>query len=103
ASTGNLANSVSAHAAGAGMEAVVFMPHDLEAGKVLGSSIYHPTLVKAHGTYDAVSRLCAELAGTYNWGFVNVNVRAYYAEGSKTLGFAVADTIGLRCTQQLTA
>ncbi|WBL35595.1 pyridoxal-phosphate dependent enzyme [Tepidiforma flava] len=91
ASTGNLANSVSAHAAAAGMEAVVFIPHDLELGKVLGSSIYGPTLVKVRGNYDAVNRLCAELAGAYNWAFVNVNVRPYYSEGSKTLGFEVAE------------
>lgn len=96
ASTGNLANSVSAHAAAAGMEAVVFIPHDLEPGKVLGSSIYGPTLVKVRGNYDAVNRLCAELAGSYNWGFVNVNVRPYYSEGSKTLGFEVAEQLGWR-------
>ncbi len=96
ASTGNLANSVSAHAAAAGMEAVVFIPHDLESGKVLGSSIYSPTLVKVQGNYDAVNRLCAELAGSYNWAFGNVNVRPYYAEGSKTLGFEVAEQLGWR-------
>jgi threonine synthase len=94
ASTGNLANSVSAHAAAAGMEAVVFIPHDLEIGKVLGSSIYGPTLVKVRGNYDAVNRLCAELAGSYKWAFVNVNVRPYYSEGSKTLGFEVAEQLG---------
>jgi len=96
ASTGNLANSVSAHAAAAGLEAIVFIPHDLELGKVLGSSIYGPTLVKVRGNYDAVNRLCAELAGSYNWAFVNVNVRPYYAEGSKTLGFEVAEQLGWR-------
>ena len=96
ASTGNLANSVSAHAAAAGMEAVVFIPHDLETGKVIGSSIYGPTLVKVRGNYDAVNRLCAELAGSYNWAFVNVNVRPYYSEGSKTLGFEVAEQLGWR-------
>ncbi|MFN0148310.1 MAG: threonine synthase [Dehalococcoidia bacterium] len=96
ASTGNLANSVSAHAASAGMEAVVFIPHDLEAGKVVGSSIYNPTLVKVRGNYDAVNRLCAELAGSYKWAFVNVNVRPYYSEGSKTLGFEVAEQLGWR-------
>lgn len=96
ASTGNLANSVSAHAAAAGMEAIVFIPEDLEAGKVVGSSIYAPTLVKVRGNYDAVNRLCAELAGSYNWGFVNVNVRPYYSEGSKTLGFEVAEQLGWR-------
>ena len=96
ASTGNLANSVSAHAAAAGMEAVVFIPEDLEVGKVLGSSIYGPTLVKVRGNYDAVNRLCAELAGSYHWAFVNVNVRPYYAEGSRTLGFEVAEQLGWR-------
>ena len=96
ASTGNLANSVSAHAAAAGMEAVVFIPEDLEVGKVVGSSIYAPTLVKVRGNYDAVNRLCAELAGSYNWAFVNVNVRPYYSEGSKTLGFEVAEQLGWR-------
>ncbi len=96
ASTGNLANSVSAHAAASGMSAVVFIPEDLEAAKVLGSSIYAPTLVKVRGNYDAVNRLCAELAGSYNWGFVNVNVRPYYSEGSKTLGFEVAEQLGWR-------
>ncbi len=96
ASTGNLANSVSAHAAAAGMEAVVFIPHDLEAGKVVGSAIYNPTLVKVRGNYDAVNRLCAELSSTYPWAFVNVNVRPYYSEGSKTLGFEVAEQLGWR-------
>jgi threonine synthase len=96
ASTGNLANSVSAHAAAAGMEAVVFIPNDLEAGKILGSSIYAPTLVKVRGNYDAVNRLCAELAGSYNWAFVNVNIRPYYSEGSKTLAFEVAEQLGWR-------
>ncbi len=96
ASTGNLANSVSAHAAAAGMEAIVFIPEDLETGKVVGSSIYQPTLVKVRGNYDAVNRLCAELSGSYNWGFVNVNVRPYYSEGSKTLGFEVAEQLGWR-------
>jgi threonine synthase len=96
ASTGNLANSVSAHAAAAGMDAIVFIPHDLEANKVLGSSIYGPTLVKVRGNYDAVNRLCAELAGAYGWAFVNVNVRPYYSEGSKTLGFEVAEQLGWR-------
>ncbi len=96
ASTGNLANSVSAHAAAAGMEAVVFIPHDLEQGKIVGSSIYGPTLVKVRGNYDAVNRLCAELAGSYNWAFVNVNVRPYYSEGSKTLAFEVAEQLGWR-------
>ncbi len=103
ASTGNLANSVSAHAAASGMEAIVLIPDDLEAAKVLGSSIYSPTLVKVHGNYDAVNRLCAELAGGHNWAFVNVNVRPYYAEGSKTLGFEVAEQLGWRAPDHCVA
>jgi threonine synthase len=96
ASTGNLANSVAAHAARAGVEAIVFIPHDLESNKVLGSSIYGATLVAVNGNYDDVNRLCAELADRYRWAFVNVNVRPYYAEGSKTLGFEVAEQLGWR-------
>jgi threonine synthase len=96
ASTGNLANSVSAHAARAGMEAIVFIPSDLEAGKIVGSAIYEPTLVAVEGNYDDVNRLCSELAGKYPWAFVNVNMRPYYAEGSKTLGYEVAEQLGWR-------
>jgi threonine synthase len=96
ASTGNLANSVSAHAARAGMEAFVFIPSDLEAGKVLGSAVYGATLVAVDGSYDDVNRLCSELTGKYPWAFVNVNMRPYYAEGSKTLGFEVAEQLGWR-------
>ncbi len=104
ASTGNLANSVSAHAAAAGMEAVVFIPEDLEVGKVLGSLIYNPTLVKVRGNYDAVNRLCAELSSTQeDWAFVNVNVRPYYSEGSKTLGFEVAEQLGWRAPDHVVA
>ncbi len=104
ASTGNLANSVSAHAAAAGMEAVVFIPEDLESGKVLGSLIYNPTLVKVRGNYDAVNRLCAELTATQeDWAFVNVNVRPYYSEGSKTLGFEVAEQLGWRAPDHVVA
>jgi threonine synthase len=91
ASTGNLANSVSAHAASAGMPAYVFIPHDLEEGKVVGSSIYNPTLVMVDGSYDDVNRLCSEVAGTRDWAFVNINVRPYYAEGSRTLAYEVAE------------
>jgi len=96
ASTGNLANSVAAHAARAGMEAIVFIPSDLEQGKVVGSAVYNPTLVAVDGNYDDVNRLCSELAGKYPWAFVNVNMRPYYAEGSKTLGFEVAEQLGWR-------
>ena len=96
ASTGNLANSVSAHAAHAGLKAYVFIPSDLERGKIVGSSIYGATLIAVDGSYDDVNRLCSELVGKYPWAFVNVNMRPYYAEGSKTLGFEVAEQLGWR-------
>jgi threonine synthase len=96
ASTGNLANSVAAHAAKAGMDSYVFIPADLEQGKILGSAIYAPTLVAVDGNYDDVNRLCAELGDRNNWAFVNINMRPYYAEGSRTLGFEVAEQLGWR-------
>ncbi len=96
ASTGNLANSVSAHAARAGLDAFVFIPSDLEQGKIVGSAVYGATLVAVDGSYDDVNRLCSELAGKYEWAFVNVNMRPYYAEGSKTLGYEVAEQLGWR-------
>ena len=96
ASTGNLANSVAAHAARAGMKAYVFVLSDLESGKLLGSAIYGATLVAVDGTYDDVNRLCAELADKYKWAFVNINVRPYYSEGSKTLAYEVAEQLGWR-------
>ena len=94
ASTGNLANSVAAHAARAGLRSYVFIPSDLEQGKVVATAVYGGNLVAVRGNYDDVNRLCAELAGTYEWAFVNVNVRPYYAEGSKTLAFEVAEQLG---------
>jgi threonine synthase len=94
ASTGNLANSVSAHAARAGMKACVFIPADLELGKVIGSAVYGPTLVAVEGSYDDVNRLCSELGDKYPWAFVNINIRPYYAEGSKTLGYEVCEQLG---------
>jgi threonine synthase len=96
ASTGNLANSVSAHAARAGMKASVFIPADLEQGKIVGSAIYNPTLVAVEGSYDEVNRLCSELGDRYPWAFVNINMRPYYAEGSKTLGYEVCEQLGWR-------
>jgi threonine synthase len=96
ASTGNLANSVSAHAARAGMKASVFIPADLEQGKVVGSAVYNPTLVAVEGSYDEVNRLCSELGDKYPWAFVNINMRPYYAEGSKTLGYEVCEQLGWR-------
>ncbi|MGK7912516.1 MAG: threonine synthase [Synechococcus sp.] len=94
ASTGNLANSVAAIAAHAGLECTIFIPSDLEAGKVLGSLIYNPTVMAVEGNYDQVNRLCSEVANTYGWGFVNINLRPYYSEGSKTLGYEVAEQLG---------
>ncbi|MBI2872818.1 MAG: threonine synthase [Chloroflexi bacterium] len=96
ASTGNLACSVAAHAARAGMKAYVFIPADLEKGKVIGAAIYNPTLVAVQGSYDEVNRLCSELADNYRWAFVNINMRPYYAEGSKSLAFEVAEQLGWR-------
>jgi len=94
ASTGNLANSVAAHAAHAGLRSFVFIPADLEEAKVVTTAVYGANLVAIDGNYDDVNRLCAELAGTYNWAFVNVNVRPFYAEGSKTLAFETAEQLG---------
>ena len=97
ASTGNLANSVAAHAARAGMQSVVFIPSNLEAAKVVTTAVFGGTLVAVDGNYDDVNRLCAELAGEHaDWAFVNVNLRTYYAEGSKTLAFEVAEQLGWR-------
>ena len=96
ASTGNLAGSVAAHAARAGMEAYIFIPADLEQGKVIGAAVYGPTLVAVEGSYDQVNRLCSELTDHYPWAFVNVNIRPYYAEGSKTLAYEVAEQLGWR-------
>jgi len=96
ASTGNLANAVAAHAAAAGMQSVVFIPHDLEAGKVAATTVYGGRVIAVEGSYDDVNRLCAELSGSRPWAFVNVNIRPYYAEGSKTLAFEVAEQLGWR-------
>lgn len=94
ASTGNLANSVAAHAAHCGMKAFVFVPADLEEAKIVASGVYGPRVVAVDGNYDQVNRLCTMIADDYQWAFVNVNVRPYYAEGSKTLGFEVAEQLG---------
>ena len=103
ASTGNLAQSVAAHAARAGMAAYVFIPSDLEEGKILGAAVYGPKVVAVNGNYDDVNRLCAEVAGEYGWAFVNVNLRPYYAEGSKTIGFEVAEQLGWRLPDHVIA
>lgn len=94
ASTGNLANSVAANAAAAGLQSYVLIPADLEQGKVLGSLVYGTNVIGIHGAYDQVNRLCSEIAGKYGWGFVNVNLRPYYAEGSKTMGFEIIEQSG---------
>jgi threonine synthase len=101
ASTGNLANSVAAHATHVGLRAVVFIPSDLEQGKVVQTAVYGQTLVAVDGTYDDVNRLCSEIAENEDWAFVNVNVRPYYAEGSKTLGYEVAEQLGWRLPEQV--
>jgi threonine synthase len=94
ASTGNLANSTAAHAAQAGIRCFVMIPHDLEQGKVLGSLIFGPTMVRIRGNYDDVNRLCTEIADKYGWAIVNVNLRPYYTEGAKTYGFEIAEQLG---------
>src|SRR5256885_7591257 len=99
ASTGNLANSVAANAAAAGLKAYVFIPADLEPGKIVNSLIYGAHVIGIKGHYDEVNRLCAEIAGKYGWAFVNVNMRPYYAEGSKSMAFEIAEKSGWRIPQ----
>jgi len=101
ASTGNLAGSVAANAAAAGLKSYVFIPHDLERGKVLGAAIYGTTMIGIKGNYDDVNRLCSEIAGKYDWAFVNVNVRPFYAEGSKTLSYEVMEQLGWRAPKHV--
>jgi len=101
ASTGNLANSVAAHAARLGVECCVFIPDNLEAGKLLGSAIYSPTILAIAGNYDDVNRLSTQVADRYGWGFVNINLRSYYAEGAKTMGFEIAEQLGWRFPKHL--
>ena len=96
ASTGNLANSVAANAASVGLNSYVFIPSDLEMGKVLGTLIYKNHVIKIDGNYDDVNRLCSEIVGKYRWGFVNINLRPFYAEGSKSFGLEVAEQLDWR-------
>ncbi len=96
ASTGNLAGSVAAHAARLGIPCYVFIPHDLEPAKVLGAAIYKPHIVAVEGNYDDVNRLCTQIADRYGWGFANINLRSYYAEGAKTMGFEIVEQLGWR-------
>jgi len=101
ASTGNLANSVAAHAARLGMECCVFIPNNLEAGKRLGSAVFGPKIVAIDGNYDDVNRLCTQVADRYGWGFVNINLRSYYAEGAKTMGFEIIEQLGWKYPDHL--
>src|SRR5437660_12718701 len=101
ASTGNLANSVAANAAAAGLESYIFIPSDLEPAKILGTSIYGAKVIGVTGTYDQVNRLCTQVAFKYGWGFVNINLRPFYAEGSKTVGFEIAEQLGWRVPQHV--
>jgi threonine synthase len=96
ASTGNLANAVAGQAARAGLTAWIFIPHDLELGKIVGTAVYGPRLVRVRGTYDDVNRLCAQVADRFGWGIVNVNLRGYYGEGSKTQAFEITEQLGWR-------
>jgi threonine synthase len=101
ASTGNLANSVAAHAAKAGLNCYVFIPDGLEQGKIIGSAIYGPKTVAIKGNYDDVNRLCSEIGDKYGWAFVNVNLRPYYSEGAKTHGFEVAEQLGWKLPKHI--
>ena len=103
ASTGNLANSTAAIAAHAGLDCCVFIPSDLESGKVLGTLVYNPILMAVKGNYDQVNRLCSEVANTYGWGFVNINLRPYYSEGSKTLAYEVIEQLGWQLPDHIVA
>jgi threonine synthase len=101
ASTGNLGNSVAAHAARLGLRCFVFIPDDLEPYKVLGSAVYQPTLLAVRGNYDDVNRLCTQVADKHGWGFANINLRSYYAEGAKTMGFEIVEQLGWRFPQHV--
>ncbi len=103
ASTGNLANSVAAHSAQAGFNCYVFIPANLESQKIIGSLVFNPTVVAVEGNYDDVNRLCSEIANDLGWAFVNINIRPYYAEGSKTLAFEVAEQLGWRAPDVVVA
>ena len=93
-STGNLANSVAAHAAEAGLKSVIFIPDDLEAGKILGTLVYGAKLISIKGSYDDINRLCSEIGNNHNWAFVNINIRPYYGDGSKSYGYEIAEQLG---------
>ena len=101
ASTGNLANAVAASAASAGLESYIFIPSDLEQGKIIGTKVYGTNLVGVWGSYDDVNRLCTEIADKYQWAFVNINIRPFYAEGSKTFGYEIAEQLGWKTPKHM--
>src|SRR4029079_6069107 len=101
ASTGNLAGSVASHAARLGLSCAVFIPDDLEPAKVTGASVYRPQIIAVPGNYADVNRLCTQVADRYGWGFANINLRAYYAEGAKTFGFEIAEQLGFQFPQHV--
>lgn len=101
ASTGNLAGSVSAQASFANLNRYIFIPADLELGKIVGSLAYAPNLIAVEGNYDEVNRLCSEIASKYHWAFVNINIRPFYAEGSKTFGYEIVEQLGWRTPQHI--
>jgi len=101
ASTGNLANSVAAQSAMAGLKSFIFIPYNLEASKIIGSLIYNPNLVAVEGNYDEVNRLCSEIANRYRWAFVNINIRPFYAEGSKTQGYEIIEQLGWKAPRHV--
>jgi threonine synthase len=101
ASTGNLAGSVAAHAARLGLSCSVFIPDNLEIGKVTGAAVYNPRIIAVRGNYDDVNRLCTQVADQYGWGFANINLRAYYAEGAKTYGFEIVEQLGWKVPQHI--
>lgn len=101
ASTGNLANSVAAHAAEGKLKARIFIPHDLEQGKVVGTLVYGATVFAVQGNYDEVNRLCSEVAGKYGWGLANVNLRPFYGDGSKTFGYEIAEQLGWKAPEHI--
>ncbi|HEY3057378.1 MAG TPA: threonine synthase [Chloroflexota bacterium] len=103
ASTGNLAGAVAAHAAKAGLRACIFIPADLEPAKIVGAAVYGPTIIAVDGNYDDVNRLSSEIGDLYNWAFVNINLRPYYSEGSKTLAFEVVEQLGWRLPDRIVA
>ncbi|HHT9153839.1 MAG TPA: threonine synthase, partial [Candidatus Hypogeohydataceae bacterium YC40] len=101
ATTGNLGNSVAAQAAQAGLESYIFMPANLEQGKIIGTLVYGPNVIGVNGNYDGVNRLCSEIAGKYGWAFVNINIRPFYAEGSKTFGHEIVEQLGWKAPKHI--